>query len=62
MDWVQEVAHLLDTRYVDSERVTFVCNNLNTHTKRAFYEAFEPEQARNYVRQLEFCYTLKHGS
>ena len=61
-DWAQEVAHLLDTRYADNERVTLVCDNLNTHTKGAFYEAFEPEQARNYVRRLEFCYTPKHGS
>ena len=56
------MAHLLDTRHVDSERVTFVCDNMNTHPKGVFYGAFEPEQARNYVRQLEFCYTLKHGS
>ena len=59
VDWAQDVAHLLDTRYVDSERVTFVCDNLNTHTKGAFY-AFEPEQARNYVRQFEFCSAPKH--
>ena len=39
-----------------------MCDNLNTHTKGAFYEAFEPEQARNYVRRIEFCYTPKHGS
>ena len=62
VDWAQEVAALLDTRYVEAERVTLVCDNLNTHTKGAFYEAFEPEQARRYVRRLEFCYTPKHGS
>jgi hypothetical protein len=28
----------------------------------AFYEAFEPERARQIVRRLEFCYTPKHGS
>lgn len=62
VDWAQEVADLLDTRYADIERVTLVCDNLNTHTKGAFYEAFEPAQARSYVRRLEFCYTPKHGS
>ena len=61
VDWAQDVAHLLDTRYVDSERVTFVCDNLNTRAKGAFYEAFEPEQTRNYVRRLEFCSTSKHN-
>ena len=39
-----------------------VCDNLNTHTKGAFYEAFEPERARALVRRIEFCYTPKHGS
>jgi hypothetical protein len=62
VDWAQEVAHLLDTRYVNGERVTLVCDNLNTHTKGAFYEAFAPEQARDYVRRIELCYTPKHGS
>ena len=42
-DWAMEVAQLLDTRYADCEEVTLVCDNLNTHTKGAFYEAFAPE-------------------
>lgn len=61
-DWAQEVAALLDGRYADCERVTLVCDNLNTHTPGAFYEVFPPEQARGYVRRIEFCYTPKHGS
>jgi len=28
----------------------------------AFYEAFEPERARQLVRRIEFCYTPKHCS
>ena len=39
-----------------------VCDNLNTHTRGAFYEAFEPEVARSWVRRLELVYTPKHGS
>lgn len=61
-DWAQEVAALLDGRYADCEWVTLVCDNLNTHTPGAFYEVFPPEQARGYVRRIEFCYTPKHGS
>lgn len=61
-DWAQEVAALLDSRYADCERVALVCDNLNTHTPGAFYEVYPPEQARGYVRRLEFCYTPKHGS
>jgi len=39
-----------------------VCDNLNTHTKGAFYEAFKPARARSQVQRLEFCHTPKHGS
>ena len=39
-----------------------VCDNLNTHTKGAFYEAFPPDKARDYVRRFDFVYTPKHGS
>ena len=42
--------------------MTLVCDNLNTHTKGAFYEAFEPALARAYVKRIKFCYTPKHGS
>ena len=61
-DWAKEVASLLDGRYADCERITMVCDNLNTHTIGAFYEAFEPERARQYVRRIDFCFTPKHGS
>jgi len=62
VDWALEVAGLLDTRYIECERVTLVMDNLNTHTQGAFYEAFEPDKARAYLRRLEFCFTPKHGS
>ena len=61
-DWALEVAELLDTRYAHCEKVILVCDNLNTHTKGAFYEAFKPQEARAYVKKLQFCYTPKHGS
>ena len=61
-DWAIEVANLLDTRYSKCEVVTLVCDNLNTHTIGAFYEAFPAEKAREYVRKINFVYTPKHGS
>jgi hypothetical protein len=61
-DWADEVADLLRTRYAGVKRVTLVCDNLNTHTKGAFYEAFDPVTARALVRRIEFRYTPKHGS
>lgn len=62
VDWAIEVAALLDGRYASCEKVTLVCDNLNTHTKGAFYEAFEPQKAREYVKKIQFCHTPKHGS
>jgi DDE superfamily endonuclease len=61
-DWAMEVATILRTNYADAEKVTLVCDNLNTHTKGAFYEVFPPEEARAILRRLEFQYTPKHGS
>lgn len=62
VDWAIEMARLLEGRYAGCEQVTVVCDNLNTHTRGAFYEAFEPERARQLVRRIRFCHTPKHGS
>jgi hypothetical protein len=61
-DWALEIAQLLDTRYADCEKVTIVLDNLNTHTKGAFYETFEPAVARAYLKRIDFVFTPKHGS
>jgi hypothetical protein len=62
VDWASEMAALLEGRYAHCESVILVCDQLNTHTKGAFYEVFEPERARQLVRRIRFCYTPKHGS
>ena len=62
IDWAIEVEKLLRTRYALADKVILVSDNLNTHTKGAFYEAFAPEKARAIVRRLEFRHTPKHGS
>jgi len=62
IDWALEVEELLRTRYAKANKVILVCDNLNTHTKGAFYEAFPPEKARAIVRRLDLRYTPKHGS
>ncbi|MBU8871748.1 MAG: IS630 family transposase [Gemmatimonadales bacterium] len=62
VDWALEMEELLRTRYAGVEKVILVCDNLNTHTRGAFYEAFEAKKARELVRRIEFHYTPKHGS
>lgn len=61
-DWAYEVAALLRTRYAAAKKVVLVCDNLNTHTRGAFYEAFDAAMARTLVQRIEFRYTPKHGS
>lgn len=61
-DWAISMAQLLEGRYADCEKIIVVCDNLNTHTKGAFYEVFKPERARDLARRVEFHYTPKHGS
>lgn len=62
VDWAQVFEALLRTRYASAKKVKLVCDNLNTHTRGAFYEAFEPSVARALVQRVEFCPTPKHGS
>jgi hypothetical protein len=62
IDWAIAMAGLLEGRYADCERVIVVCDNLNTHTKGAFYAAFNPERAFLLAQRIEFHYTPKHGS
>ncbi len=62
VDWATEMAALLEGRYAACEKVILVCDNLNTHTKGAFYEVFEARRARELVRRLDFRHTPRHGS
>jgi hypothetical protein len=62
IDWAREMAELLLGRYAEAEKVILVCDNLNTHTIGAFYEAFDPVTAWSLIGRLEFRHTPKHGS
>ena len=62
VDWAQAVAALAEGRYAHCERITLVLDSLNTHTKSAFYEAFELLRARKLAKRIELCFTPKHGS
>lgn len=61
-DWAEEIRELLDVEYPEAHKVILVCDNLNTHTYGALYEAFEPAEARRLCERLEIHYTPKHGS
>ena len=44
------------------KRITLVGDNLNTPTQGAFYETFNPDIARAYVKRIDFVYAPQHGS
>lgn len=62
IDWAIEMEQLVSTQYANADKIILVCDNLNTHTRGAFYEAFPAKQAREIVKRIEFHYTPKHGS
>lgn len=62
VDWAHAMKELADGHYATAERIVMVMDNLNTHNKSSFYEAFSPEEARRLCERFEFHYTPKHGS
>ena len=63
VDWAQQIRALVDApRYAQTERITLVCDNLNTHRLTSLYQAFEPAEALRIARKLELVHTPKHGS
>lgn len=63
MDWAHQVKALVDApRYADAERITLVCDNLNTHTLASLHQAFSPEEAFRIASRIKIVHTPKHGS
>jgi hypothetical protein len=48
--------------YPHARKITFVMDNFKTHSIGAFYEAYEPAQAKRLMDRFEFIFTPKHGS
>lgn len=61
-EFAEFMRYLAEEAYPQADGVRVVMDNLNTHTKAAFYEFFEVERARRLARKLEFVYTPVHGS
>ena len=63
VDWAEQVRCLVDDpRYAAAERITLICDNLNTHTLASLYQAFAPAEALRIASKLELVHTPKHGS
>ena len=61
-DWAEFIREIVDVHYRSAKKVVLIMDNLNTHVLHAFYEVFEPEEARRLIEKLEIHYTPKHGS
>jgi len=60
-DWavfLDEIA----AQYPDTEKITLVMDNLETHKPGSLYETFPAEKAKALWDRFEFIYTPKHGS
>ena len=62
IDFAHICRDLVDIHFPDAQKITLVCDNLNTHTPASLYKAFQPEQARRIAEKLQFHHTPKHGS
>ena len=45
-----------------AKKIKLVMDNYKTHDPSAFYDTFEPEEARRLRAKFEFIFTPKHGS
>lgn len=61
-EWARVMQKVSDELYPQAEKIVVVMDNLNTHTPAAFYQVFDPGEARRLVERFEFHYTPKHGS
>lgn len=61
-DFAGRMKELVDVHFPGAEKIRVVLDNLNIHTPAAFYQTFDPTEARRLVCRLEFHYTPKHGS
>jgi hypothetical protein len=61
-DWAVFVKRIADEWYPTVKKITLVMDNLKTHSASAFYDTFEPAEAKRLWDRFEFVYTPKHGS
>jgi len=52
-DFARFLQQLSDEHYRDAQKIVLVCDNLSTHSPAAFYQAFEPAEARRLAERFE---------
>jgi hypothetical protein len=63
VDWAHQMQALVNApRFAAAQRITVICDNLNTHALSSLYQAFPAAEASRIAKKLELVYTPKHGS
>ena len=62
LDFAQILKDLVDVHFPQAQRITLVCDNLNTHKPGVLYERYEAATARRIACRLEWVHTPKHAS
>ena len=60
-EWAKFMKRIAEL-YPNAKKITVLMDNYKTHVASAFYETFEPEEAKRLWDRFEFIYTPKHGS
>jgi len=61
-DWAMLMKEIADKRYPNAEKIILISDNLSTHKPAAFYDTFEPDEAKRIWDRFELIHTPKHGS
>lgn len=61
-DWAEELRTLIETDYPQAERITLVCDNLNTHNISSLYATFPAPIAHRLAGKLRIVHTPCNGS
>ncbi len=61
-EWALFMKMIATKHYPKADKITLVMDNYGTHSPGAFYETFEPKEAKKLWDRFEFVYTPKHGS
>lgn len=61
-EFAEILRELADVHYPKASKIVLVMDNLNIHKLHAFYEHFEPNEARRLAARFEVHFTPKHAS
>ena len=62
VDFANVLKFTSDVIYPNSEKITIITDNLNTHAFASLYKAFPQEKAHRLASRFEWHFTPKHGS